>query len=356
MTTLTQPRAGRRHCSRKPAATRTAPMPEERPPPRLDLDALASVWQRSLDASQQSLGAAAGTLPAPYLREHARELAHERAQTADILAAVARAHGSPLRPWLSPVQVRPAMLGLPGTVEACLFDLDGVLTNSAALHAWAWSVVFDELLLRSSEETGWQFIPFAPGADYRAYIDGRPRLEGIHAFLDSRGIRLPEGRVDDPPGARTACGLARRKGELVLQGLRQRGVAALPGVRRYLEAAGRAGVKRAVLSASANAKPMLELAALTPLVEVQADADLIRSEGARTAPAPDLLLAACRRLEVAPENAAAFTHSAAGVAAGRTAGATVVGVAEGAQSELLRGVGAGRVVPSMLELLDRRLL
>jgi beta-phosphoglucomutase-like phosphatase (HAD superfamily) len=248
------------------------------------------------------------------------------------------------------------MLGLDETVEACLFDLDGVLTNSAALHAWAWSVVFDELLLRSSVETGWHFIPFAPVTDYRAFIDGRPRLEGVHAFLDSRGIRLPEGRVDDPPDARTACGLARRKGDLVVQGLRRRGVTAFPGVRRYLEAAGRAGLKRAVVSASANARPMLELAGLAPLVEVQADADLIRSEGARTAPAPDLLLAACRRLEVAPESSVALTHSAAGVAAGRTAGMIVVGVGEGAQADLLRGVGADRVVASLAELLDPRLL
>ena len=191
------------------------------------------------------------------------------------------------------------MLGLPAGVSACLFDLDGVLTDSAVLHASAWGEVFDDLLLRLTENTGWHFIPFDRGADYRAYIDGRPRLEGVHAFLDSRGIRLPEGRLDDPPRADTACGLAKRKGEALARGMQQRGVTALPGVRRYLEAAGHAGLKRAVVSASASTLPMLELAALATLVEARVDADVIRSDGLRSPPAPDLLLAACRRLDVA---------------------------------------------------------
>ena len=128
------------------------------------------------------------------------------------------------------------------------------------------------------------------------------------------------------------------------RGLQQRGVTALPGVRRYLEAAGHAGLKRAVVSASASTLPMLELAALATLVEAHVDADVIRSEGIRTPPAPDLLLAACRRLDVPPDTAVTFTHNPAGVAAGQAAGLTVIGVGEGQDEELLRGFGAECVV------------
>ena len=243
------------------------------------------------------------------------------------------------------------MLGLPATVEACLFDLEGVLTDSALLHALAWGEVFDDLLLRLADKTGWHFIPFDREADYRTYLDGRPRLEGVHAFLDSRGIRLPEGRPDDPADADTARALAERKGEALARSLRQRGVTALAGARRYLEAAGQAGLGRAVVSASASTLPMLELAGLATLVEERVDADVIRAEGLRARPAPDLLLAACRSLGVRPEMAVTFTHSAAGVAAGHAAGMAVIGVGEGAQEELLRGFGAERVVPSVTTLL-----
>ena len=117
----------------------------------------------------------------------------ERQQTARLLEAVARVARPQPKPWLSPAPVRNAMLGLPEAVHACIFDLERVLTDSAAAHAWAWGEVFDDFLLRSSQQTGWHFIPFDRVADYRSYLDGRPRLEGVHAFLRSRGIRLPEG-------------------------------------------------------------------------------------------------------------------------------------------------------------------
>ena len=334
---------------------RAAPKLVAHATPARELDTIASQWQRALDAGERALGAAAGTLPASYLTQRRRELVRERQQAAESLARLAVVRGISPVPWLSPVPVSTPMLGLPAGVSACLFDLDGVLTDSAVLHASAWGEVFDDLLLRLTENTGWHFIPFDRGADYRAYIDGRPRLEGVHAFLDSRGIRLPEGRLDDSPRADTACGLAKRKGEALARGMQQRGVTALPGVRRYLEAAGHAGLKRAVVSASASTLPMLERAALATLVEARVDADVIRSDGLRSPPAPDLLLAACRRLDVAPEEAVAFTHSAAGVAAGKAAGTTVVALGEGQQEELLRGFGAERVVSSLETLLDFRL-
>ncbi len=321
---------------------------------QFDLDTLSSHWQLALDAAQRALAAAGRSLSASELGRRRRGLVQERQQTAELLTRL----GSLIRvgpaPWLSPVPVTTKMLGLE-PVSACLFDLDGVLTDSAVLHALAWGEVFDEFLLRLDEKTGWHFIPFDSDADYRAYIDGRPRLEGVHAFLASRGIRLPEGRPEDPSGADTAYGLASRKGDALARGMRRRGVAALAGARRYLEAAGHAGLKRAVVSASASTLPMLELAGLVTLVEERVDAEVIRAEGLRSRPAPDLLLVACRRLGVRPEDAVTFTHSAAGVAAGHAAGLAVVGVGDGAQGDVLRGFGAERVVPSLSALLDRRL-
>ncbi len=324
--------------------------PARKPP--LELDTTTSQWQVSLDAAQRALSAATGTLPAAELAGRRQELAEERRQTARALAQLALATGVRPLPWLLPAPVTAKMLGLPAGIRACVFDLDGVLTNSATLHASAWGEVFDAFLLRLSEKTGWQFIPFDREADYRAYIDGRPRLEGVHAFLNSRGIRLPEGRIGEPVNVDTATGLARQKGEALARGIRQHGVNALPGARRYLEAAGHADIKRAVVSASASTLPMLELAGLATVVDERLDANLIRAEGLRSRPAPDLLLAACRRLGLLPQQAVAFTHSAAGIAAAHGAGMALIGVGEGAQAELLAGLGADQVVPCLDSLLD----
>jgi HAD superfamily hydrolase (TIGR01509 family) len=291
----------------------------------------------------------------PELDRRQRELVQERQQTAQMLVRLARVSGVQPVPWLSPVPVTPKLLGLPASVTACVFDLDGVLTDSSVLHASAWGEVFDEFLLRLSDKTGWHFIPFDRVGDYGDFLDGRSRLEGVHAFLGSRGIRLPEGRPDDPATADTACGLARRKGEALARGLRRRGVTAQAGARRYLEAAGRAGLGRAVVSASTSTLPMLELAGLAPLIEERVDAEVIRAEGLRSRPAPDLLVAACRRLGVPPDEAVTFTHSAAGVVAARAAGLTVIGVGDGAHADVLRGFGAERVVASLNVQLDPRL-
>jgi len=323
---------------------------------RLELDTLASHWQRALDAAQKALAAGAASLTTSELARRQHELTLERREVAESLAQMARAAGVRPVPWLSPVPVTTGSLGLPVGIGAGLFDLDGVLTDSGLLHALAWGEVFDEFLLRLSEKTGWHFIPFDRVADYRAYIEGRPRLEGIHAFLRSRGIRLPEGRVDEPTGADTAYGLARRKGEVLDRGLRHRGVSAVAGARRYLEAAGHAGLTRAVVSASASTLPMLERAGLASLVETRIDAQVISAEELRSPPAPDLLLSACRGLGIRPHDAVYFTHSAAGVAAGRAAGITVIGVGDETQRELLSGFGAGRTVSALSALLDPQIL
>ncbi len=170
------------------------------------------------------------------------------------------------------------------------------------------------------------------------------------------GSACPRDESTIHPDADTAHGLAKRKGEALERRLLQRGVTALPGVHRYLDAAGRAGLTRAVISASARTVSMLELAGLARLVDVCVDADVIRAESIRTSPSPDLLLAACRRLDVRPQEAVTFTHSAAGVVAGRTAGSAVIGVAQGSDAELLRDFGAERVIPSLGMLLDSRLV
>lgn len=299
--------------------------------------------------------AADGSLAPADLRQRRSALTQERQQTAAQLQRLARMAGVRPTPWLSPMPVNNRMLGLPATVSACLFDVEGVLTDSAVLHAWAWGEVFDDFLLRLSEKTGSHFIPFDRVAEYRTYVDGRSRLEGVHAFLGSRGIRVPEGRLDDSGHADTAWGLAKRKGRALARGLQQRGVTALPGSLRYLQAARRAGLKCAVVSASANTLPMLELSGLAPLVEERVDAAAVRSEGLRSRPAPDLLLFACSRLGVRPEKAVTLTHSPAGVAAGYAAGLAVIGVGDEAQAELLQGYGAECVVPCLSMLLDRRL-
>lgn len=318
-----------------------------KPVARLDLDRIASGWQQALDAAERGLSAADRALPRPYLAQRRKDLTLERRQTGELLSLVAHDAGLP-RPWLSPVPVTAQMLGLPRDVEACLLDLDGVLTDSAIVHASAWGVVFDDFLQRLNERTGWHFIPFSD-KDYRAYMDGRPRLEAIHAFLSSRGIRLPDGTAEGPATADTAHGLARRKGEALARGLRLHGVNALPGSRRFLEAAGHARLTRCVISASMHTRWMLELAGLATLVDDCVDAEAIRVAELRSRPAPDLLLAASARLGVRPEHAVTLTQSEAGVAAGHAAGLQVIRVA----AERLEP-GAERVVPSLNALLDPR--
>jgi beta-phosphoglucomutase-like phosphatase (HAD superfamily) len=349
---------------RRPPARRDAAPHDETPaadehgqaPRLLELDTISSRWQLALDADERALGAATESLPGAEVGHRRTHLAQERIEVARALTRLAHVEGVHPRPWLSPIPVDNDMLGLPAEITACVFDLEGVLTDSGVIHAWAWGQVFDHLLQRVSEQAGWHFIPFDREVDYREYLDGRPRLEGIHAFLASRGIRLPEGRFDDPAAADTAYGLARRKGELVTRRLRRRGASARPGVRRYLQASGHAGLRRAVVTASRHASRTLELAGLATLVEARVDGYVIQAEELRTRPAPDLLESACRSLEAEPSETVAFTHNVAGVAAGRAAGLMVIGVAEHGDAELFRALEVDRVVPSLGSMLNRRLV
>ncbi len=321
----------------------------------LRLDSLASHWQWALDAAAAALAADRHELPAHLISAETLALAHERQSTSALLTRVAESHGIRPGPWLAHGPVTTRLLGLPSAVEACLFDLDGVLTDSAALHAAAWAEALDPFLLGTSNETGWQFVPFDRDVEYRTYFDGRPRMEGLRLFLAGRGLSVPEGAPSDPPSAPTAYGIARRKGDVLDHGLERREIAALPGAHRYLQAAGHARLGRAVVSASTATQPILELARLDGAIDVRVDAETIRADGLRSRPAPDILLAACRELGVEPADAVSLTHSDAGVAAARAAGMTVIGVATGEAAERLRGFGAETVVPSLRGLLDSSL-
>ena len=313
-----------------------APADPRRPP---DLEPAANGWQHALDADLRALNAGAGILRADELAQRRSALGAERRETAHLLARLAYTLGVE-PPWLVDQPLTSHELGLEPGIEACIFDLDGVLTDSGRLHASAWALTFDPFLQETAERAGWQFIPFDRDADYRAYVDGRPRLDGIRAFLASRGIS---------PDAITTGRLARRKSDVLTRELHAHGVTALAGAQRYLEAAGRAGLERAVVSASTRTRSMLELAVLDRLVEVQIDSATMHTEGLRPRPAPDLLLAACAHLGVRPAAAVTFTHSAAGVAAGLSAGLHVIAVGQTAGSE-------PSTVASLAALLDRRIL
>jgi beta-phosphoglucomutase-like phosphatase (HAD superfamily) len=316
------------------------------------LFAAALHWQLALDAAQRAAQLASASPVDANVGAEQRAVQHERLEIGDELTRLARLYAPGGGPQLPAGPVTERMLGLRAGTAACLFDLEGVLTDSGTLHALAWGEVLDDLLLRLAEQTGWRFVPFDPVADYRTYLDGRLRLDGVHAFLAGRGIQLPPGRPDDPPGAATANGIAKRKSAALQRILRRHAVSALPGARRYLEAAGYAGLRRAVVSASASTLPLLELAGLGELVDACVDAQVVEGEHLSSRPAPDVLLAACRRLGVDPAAAASLTHTPAGVAAARAAGTDVLLVADG------RGVAAEsglRTVDNLGALLDPRL-
>ena len=324
----------------------------------IDVEELAWRWREALRTAQVAAGATRFLHGADRLRnaELAR-LTAERKLVVDDLRAVANVHRLQVDVGhlaLSLTDVR-RLLGLPHDVTTCVFNLDGVLVPSAALHAAAWRETFDEFVIRRTERTRGQFAPFSPQLDYYAHIHGKPRLEGVRALLESRGIRLPEGTPGDPVTAETVHGLANRKREALLRRLRSNRLDALQGSRHYLEIAREAGLHRVVVSASANATRMLDGAGLRPYVEDCIDGRAMTAEHLHAKPAPDTLLAACSRVAADPHHAVAFETSADGVAAARRAGfELVVGVDDGAASGGLHPRDADRVVSSLAELLEQQ--
>jgi beta-phosphoglucomutase family hydrolase len=242
--------------------------------------------------------------------------------------------------------------GLPPSVSACLFDLDGVLTQTAKVHAAAWKQMFDEFLRRQASDTGAAYVEFDAGHDYDEYVDGKPRLDGTRDFLASRGIHLPEGNEDDPPGTPSIQGLSNRKNDLVLAKIREDGVETYPGSVDYVRKVRAAGLKTAVVSSSANTLDVLECTALTDCFDARIDGVVAKERGLKGKPAPDTFLAGAAALGVGPDAAAVFEDALAGVAAGR-AGAfrIVVGVDRVGQADELRAHGADVVVRDLSELL-----
>src|SRR4051794_15803015 len=216
------------------------------------------------------------------------------------------------------------MLGLPDVARACLFDMDGVLTRTATVHAAAWKQMFDEFL---RERDGDSFTPFDSEADYDEYVDGKRREDGTRSFLESRGITLPEGSPDDPPGAPTVQGLGKRKNELVLRKLAEDGVEVYPGSVRYVQAAREAGLPTAVVSSSANTAQVLDAAGIAGLFDARVDGLTAQERGLAGKPAPDMFLAGAETLGVPARRAVVFEDALAGVQAGHAGGfGFVVGV------------------------------
>lgn len=239
---------------------------------------------------------------------------------------------------------------MPDGIRATLFDLDGVLTDTASVHKKAWKEMFDGFL-RARDGDG--FVEFDAGADYQTYVDGKPREDGVRSFLASRDIELPEGGPDDDADADTVHGLGLRKNELFADVLHSEGVEVFEGSRRYLQAVADAGLRIAVVSSSANTREVLELTGLAPFVEVRVDGVTIREEHLDGKPAPDSFLRAAELLDQKPEHAAVFEDALSGVEAGRRGEfGIVVGVDRVGQAEALRRNGADIIVTDLAELLD----
>ncbi len=333
------------HATRSPTTPRVVAMP---------LETLSARWRGALDAADRANRAAAGQLSPAEMVDLGKRLRDERAATARLLESVARARGSsdPFVHLMVPRSQLKSLLGLPAPVAACLFDLDALLVGSATAHASAWTETFDELTASWPIRAGESVASFDPRIDYPLHMHGRPRLEGIRAFLASRGIRLPEGGAGDRAGTESIHGLANRKQQLLVRYLDEHGMSAFAGARRYLNLVRESGVRCAVISASVNARMMLSRAGLAAAADVVLDGNAFVECGIRPKPSSDSLLAACERLEVPAESAAAFETTPAGVTAARRAAvALVVAIDRSARTRTLPAEGANIVVADLGDLL-----
>jgi beta-phosphoglucomutase family hydrolase len=245
------------------------------------------------------------------------------------------------------------VLGLPTGITACLFDLDGVLTQTAKVHARAWKQMFDEFLSVRAAAGGGPFEPFDERIDYDDFVDGKPRYDGVRSFLDSRGIKLPDGTPNDPPDAQTIDGLGNRKNQFVLEIVRRDGVEAYAGSVRYVHAARDAGLQRAVVSSSTNCRDVLEAAGMLDLFDAIVDGNVARQRQLAGKPAPDTFLEGARRLGSEPAQAAVYEDALAGVEAGRAGHfGYVIGVDRVGHADALYQHGANLVVQDLAELLE----
>jgi beta-phosphoglucomutase family hydrolase len=244
------------------------------------------------------------------------------------------------------------VLGLPDAITACLFDMDGVITQTAKVHDAAWKEMFDEFLSDWSKERGEKFVPFDPVRDYDEYVDGKPRIEGVRSFLESRQIELPEGEESDKPGTQTLNGLGNKKNELFTVVLERDGVQPYEGSVRYVKAAREAGLRTAIVSSSANTVAVLKAAGVEGLFEVRVDHQVAEEHKLHGKPAPDTFLEAAKMLGAGAANAVVYEDALAGVAAGKAGHfGFVVGVDRVGQADQLHAHGADVVVKDLAELL-----
>jgi beta-phosphoglucomutase family hydrolase len=236
-------------------------------------------------------------------------------------------------------------------LEAFLFDLDGVVTRTAAIHAAAWKQLFDDYLARRARNERTGFVPFDPVDDYQKYVDGRPREEGVRTFLEARGITLPPGKPDDTPELETLNGLGKRKDAYFVQILAQNGVELYNGTVTFIKDARGRGVRTAIVSSSRNCAAVLNAAGASQLFDARVDGIDRQRLRLRGKPAPDMYLEAARRLHASPARAAVFEDALVGVEAGRAGRfRLVVGLGEGAHAGDLKAHGADIVVADLCEL------
>jgi alpha,alpha-trehalase len=246
---------------------------------------------------------------------------------------------------------RPQLILVPNRCDAVIFDMDGVLTDTARIHARAWKEMFDAYLAGRAGGRGEESRPFDLGDDYERYVDGRPRYEGVRSFLASRGIELEEGEPDDPPERESVSGLGNRKNQVFLGLLRREGADRFEDAVDCVHALRRAGIRTAVISASRNAPQVLERAGITELFETRIDGIVAAREGLEGKPAPDVFLEAARRLGAEPGRSAIVEDAIAGVEAGRRGGfGWVIGVAREGDAQRLVEAGADVVVGKLSEI------
>jgi len=237
--------------------------------------------------------------------------------------------------------------------DAVLLDLDGVITDTANLHAACWKQMFDEYLQNRAAERGELFRPFELATDYRLYVDGKPRFDGVRDFLTSRGIQLPEGSPDDPPQAGTVGGLGNRKNELVNKVIEEVGVEPYEGTVKLIHQLRDHGFKVAVVTSSQNCEAVLKAAKLDAFFEVRVDGNTIHAQHLAGKPAPDTFLMAAQQLGVAPTRAVVVEDAISGIQAGRNGNfGLVIGVARKGNAEELRRHGAHLVVNDLGELVE----
>ncbi len=241
---------------------------------------------------------------------------------------------------------------IPKEIQACVFDLDGVITDTASVHAAAWTRMFDDFLRSRSGRSGEDLHPFEP-VDYRRYVDGKPRYDGVKSFLESRAISIPYGAPDDAPEAETICGLGNRKNAEFQRHLNEHGVEVFPDTVAFIEGLHERGIRTAVISASRNCLPVLRAAGVEDLFETRVDGIVAAELGLPGKPDPAVFLEAAKRLGATPDHAAIVEDALAGVEAGKRGGfALVIGVDRTGHPDDLLEHGATVVSSDLAQLLE----